>query len=255
MHDTGKYFVAIACLVSFVVFLLVFTATFVARPALEDALTGFVRSRVQQEVRERVGSVAGADAAALQRWFDDSATSAADFLANDLEPLVNYVVDSLCGLDCEEQEKDSFRDKVRGAGQLVLGGKVDAFNAISTQLKRFIRGKYLELVRALLAEVRIFSGINAALFAFVLGLLVAKWNNPKPVFLPATLLLVATATCALLYIFQQNWFLSIFLQDYSGYWYLAYVAVVFGFLVDVAFNRARVTKAVLDVFSSALASA
>lgn len=255
MHHTGKYLVAAASVAGCVAFLLVFIATFLARPTLEDALSAFVRARVQQEVRERVGSVAGADATVLQRWFDDSAESAADFLANDLEPMVNDVVDSLCGLDCEASDKDSLRDTLRNAGQAVLRDKVDTFTAISTQLKNFIRGKYLELVRALISEIRTFSGLNAALFAFVLALLAAKWRNPKVVFLPAVLLLAATGTCALLYIFHQNWFLSIFLQDYAGHWYLAYVAVVFAFLVDVAFNRARVTRSILNAFGAAISPA
>jgi hypothetical protein len=97
-------------------------------------LSAFVRARVQQEVRERVGSVTGADATVLQRWFDDGAESPADFLANDLEPMVNDVVDSLCGLDCEASDKDSFRDTLRNAGHAALRGKVDTFTAISALL-------------------------------------------------------------------------------------------------------------------------
>ena len=131
-------------------------------------------------------------------------------------------------------------------------GGSQEFGAISTQLKRFVRGKYLGLVRALISEIRIFSGINAALFALILALLLSKWREPQVVFLPASLLLVATVACAALYVFDQNWFFSIFLQRYSGYWYLAYVAVVFGLLLDIALNRGRVTRAILDVIGSGL---
>jgi hypothetical protein len=34
---------------------------------------------------------------------------------------------------------------------------------------------------------------------------------------------------------------------------LAYVAVVFGLLLDIAINRARVTRAILDIMGAAVA--
>jgi hypothetical protein len=253
MHEAGKYLIAGASLVGFLVSLSVFVATFTSRPALENAMSEFVRSRVQQEVRERLGSAAGADAGALQVWFEGRAEAAADFLENDLDSFVDSVVDSLCDIDCEESKKADLSNRLREVGEAFAKGGIEQFGAISTQLKGFIRGKYLDLVRALLSEIRIFSGINAALFAFILALLIGKWREPRFVFLPAALLLIATVACAAIYVFNQNWFFSIFLQRYSGYWYLAYVAVVFGLLLDIAINRARVTRAILDVIAVGLA--
>ena len=214
-------------------------------------MSAFVRSRVQQEVRERVGSAVGADAEALQEWFEAHSDAAADFLENDLDSF-GSVVDSLCDIDCEESKKADLGDRLRDVGEAIAKGRIEEFGAISTQLKRFVRGKYLDLVHALISEIRIFSGVNAALFALILALLLSKWREPRVVFLPAALLLIATLACAALYVFNQNWFFSIFLQRYSGYWYLAYVAVVFGLLLDIAINRGRVTRAILDVIGSGL---
>ena len=215
-------------------------------------MSAFVRSRVQQEVRERVGSAVGADAADLQEWFEAHAEAAADFLENDLDSFVDSVVDSLCDIDCEESKKADLGDRLRDLGEAIAKERIEEFGAISTQLKRFIRGKYLDLVHALISEIRIFSGINAALFALILALLLIKWREPRVVFLPASLLLIATVACAALYVFNQNWFFSVFLQRYSGFWYLAYVSVVFGLLLDIAINRARVTRAIFDVIGSGL---
>lgn len=252
MREIGKFLVAVATVVGFLVSFSVFVATFTSRPALQDAMGAFVRSRVQQEVRDRIGSAAGADAGALQDWFEARADAAAEFLENDLDSFVDSVVDSLYDIDCEESKKADLSDRLRDVGEAVAKSRIQEFGAISTQLKRFVRGKYLGLVRALISEIRIFSGINAALFALILALLLSKWREPPVVFLPASLLLVATVACAALYVFDQNWFFSIFLQRYSGYWYLAYVAVVFGLLLDIALNRGRVTRAIFDVIGSGL---
>lgn len=252
MREIGKYLVAAASFVGFLVFLSVFVATFTSRPALEDAMSAFVRSRVQQEVRERLGSAVGADAGALQEWFEAHAETATDFLENDLDAFVDEVVDSLCDIDCEESKKADLADRLRDTGEALAKRRIAEFGAISTQLKRFARGKYLDLVRALISEIRVFSGINAAVFALILALLLSKWREPRVVFLPASLLLIATLACTALYVFNQNWFFSIFLEQYWGYWYLAYVAVVFGLLLDIAINRARVTRAMLDIMGAAV---
>jgi len=251
MHEAGKHLVAAASLAGFVGFLLLFVATFAAQPALEEAMNGFVRSRVHQEVRERFGSAAGADATLLKRWFEASAESAADFLEHELEPLVDEVLDYCSYSD------DSDKDLLASGAKLVRAmfeQKIEEYGAIAIQLERFIRGKYTDLVHALMSEIRLFSGINTALFAAVLALLFARWREPAVVLVPAALLLVATAVCVAVYVFGQNWFFSIFLKDYAGYSYLAYVGVVFAFLLDIAFNRARVTQAILNSLPGVLAS-
>ncbi|MGB5694041.1 MAG: hypothetical protein WBM46_00180 [Polyangiales bacterium] len=252
MREIGKYLVVVASLLGLLVFLSVFVATFTSRPVLEDAMSGFVRSRVQQEVRDRLGSATGADAGALSEWFETHAEATAGFLENDLDAFVDYVVDSLCDVDCEESRKADITDWVRGASEAFAKRRIEEFGAISTQLKRFVRGKYLDLVRALISEIRVFSGLNAALFAYILALLLSRWREPRVVFLPASLLLIATVACSALYVFNQNWFFSIFLERYWGYWYLAYVAIVFGLLLDIAINRARITSAILDTIGAAL---
>ena len=252
VREIGKYLVAAATAVGFVVSFSVFVATFTSRPVLEDAMSGFVRSRVQQEVRDRLDSATGADAGALDEWFETHADATADFLENDLDAFVDYVVDSLCDIDCEESRKADLTDWVRGASEAFAKRRIEEFAGISTQLKRFVRGKYLDLVRALMSEIRVFSGLNAALFALILALLLGRWREPRVVFLPASLLLIATVACAALYVFNQNWFFSIFLERYWGYWYLAYVGIVFGLLLDIAINRARITRAILDAIGVAL---
>lgn len=149
MRQAGKHFIAIASLLSFAIFLSIFAATFVSHPAVEGRMSAFVRERVHQEVRERLGSLAGADATALQRWYQDSATSAADFLKSDFEPFVDSVLDSLSDTHGDDSPTVARARSFAEMGRDALQGQVDSHAAIAAQLEAFIRGKYAELVSAL----------------------------------------------------------------------------------------------------------
>lgn len=179
------------------------------------------------------------------------AEAAADFLEHELDPLVDKLLDWCSASDASDKGLIARGAKLMRAA---VERTIERYGAIATELERFVRGKYTELVHALMSEIRLFSGINTALFAAVLALLIARWREPGVVLVPADLLLIATAVCIAVYIFGQNWFFSIFLQDYAGYGYLAYVGVVFAFLVDIAFNRARMTQAALNISAAPLAS-
>jgi hypothetical protein len=60
------------------------------------------------------------------------------------------------------------------------------------------------------------------------------------------LLTVATIFCAYLYVFEQNWLLTIIHGDYLGLGYAAYLGVVFLFLCDIALNFGRVTTRLVN---------
>ena len=55
--------------------------------------------------------------------------------------------------------------------------------------------------------------------------------------------------------FLQNWLYTVLLGNYVGYGYLIWVGLVFAVLVDCVFNRARVSRAVMDVVGSIFSSA
>ena len=147
MREAGKYLITAASLAGFLGFLALFVATFASQPALEDAMNGFVRSRVHQEVRERFGSAAVADAALLKQWFDGSAEAAADFLEHELEPLVDKLLDW-----CSVSDGSDKGLIARGAKfvRAALEHTIERYGAIAAELERFIRGKYTELVHALI---------------------------------------------------------------------------------------------------------
>lgn len=58
-----------------------------------------------------------------------------------------------------------------------------------------------------------------------------------------------------IYVFGQDWFYTILYNDYMGAGYLAYVAAIFGFLMDIALNKARVTTEVINGIFNVIGSA
>ena len=82
--------------------------------------------------------------------------------------------------------------------------------------------------------------------------------KPKAIshlFVPGALLTGSTLVCSYFYIFRQNWLLTIIYNDYLGFTYLGYVFVVFLFLCDIVFNRARVTTEIINGILNAVGSA
>jgi hypothetical protein len=115
------------------------------------------------------------------------------------------------------------------------------------QLKLIIQEKYKSTTDNLKADIRIFSGSNFILFSLLLILALSKAKRLKALFVPAMLLLLATILSTLIYIFGQNWIYVLMSNNYMGFGYLIYVAVIFFFLCDIAFFEATFTQIVLDI--------
>ncbi|MBV7429683.1 MULTISPECIES: hypothetical protein [unclassified Acidovorax] len=114
---------------------------------------------------------------------------------------------------------------------------------MQAQLDALIRSAYMDTAEKLLRELRIFSGANALAFA-LLGL--AAWRRPHGAvgasLVPATAtLLVATLASSAVYLWGQNWLQTIVFGSYVGWAQLAYIALVYAWLCDLLFNRARIS--------------
>lgn len=66
------------------------------------------------------------------------------------------------------------------------------------------------------------------------------------------LLTLATILSSSIYLFGQDWFYTILYNDYMGFGYLVYIAVIFGVLMDIALNKARVTTEVINGIANAI---
>lgn len=127
--------------------------------------------------------------------------------------------------------------------------------ADNTRLTAYIQQKYLGLVAELKREIRIFTATNAVSFLLLLLIAFAKPQATRHLLFPGVLLLASTLFCAWLYLFSQNWLLTIIHGDYTGFAYTAYLGLVFLFFCDIGLNRGRVTTRIANGFASAAGSA
>ncbi len=155
----------------------------------------------------------------------------------------------MCGYDCER--KKSLTQSI-AAGYMERIANIQVAQA---RLGEIIKNKYMNIVNSLRTDLRIFLGANAVMFMI---LLLVSFQKPKAIahlFLPGIFLLVATIAASAIYLFGQDWFYTILYNDYMGFGYLAYLSTIFGFLMDVAFNKARVTTEIINAVLNAVGSA
>jgi hypothetical protein len=240
-------------IVGFSLFAILFWVTFGVPDTVEESAKGFVKKQIEKEVREKYTNskastfadkallIAGSLGYEEQRIRND--------LNNSLPEKVASVIAEMCGYDCE---------KKKAVAKSIAAGYMDSIANLQVaqqKLGSIIKGKYMEIVSNLRTDLRIFLGSNAAMF---LILLIVSFLKPKAVshlFLPGAFLLVSTIAASAIYMFGQDWFYTILYNDYMGFGYLAYIGVIFGFLMDVAFNKARVTTEIINGVLNAIGSA
>jgi len=152
-------------------------------------------------------------------------------------------------LDCECRQKweDWFESGLQT--NIVL------LQAANDQISRYIHSTYMDVATGLKRDIRIFTASNAAVFILLLLVSFLKPQAITHLFLPGVLLAISTLICSYFYIFEQNWLLTIIHSSYLGFAYLAWLGIVFLFLCDIAFNRARITTEILNAIFEAIGSA
>jgi hypothetical protein len=121
-----------------------------------------------------------------------------------------------------------------------------SLEALSMQLTGFIQASYMEVATDLKRDIRIFTATNAGMFLLLVLVSYLKPGAVRHLFAPGLLLCVATLLCAYLYVFEQNWLLTIIYGSYLGLGYAAYLGAVFLFLCDTALNRGRITTRLVN---------
>lgn len=229
------------------------SVTFVSPEKVEYSAKGFVKSQIEKEVREkqqamRESSVAEAALNISGRLGLEKEKIQAD-LDNKLPEKIASIVAAMCGYDCE---------KKKVLAQSIAAGYMERINSIKiaeSTLSDVVKGKYLEIVGNLKLDLRIFLGSNLSMFFILVAILFLKPIAVQHLSLPGLLLVVATVVASSIYVLGQNWFYTILYNDYMGFGYLIYVAVIFGFLLDITFNKARITSEIINGIANAVGSA
>jgi hypothetical protein len=151
-------------------------------------------------------------------------------------------------IDCIDKARSlTPEQRAKFDGWIEMGAQVTigSLTVDNSKLADLIQSGYLKVVAELKREIRGFTAINA--IAFLL-LLLASFLRPEAVrslFVPGALLFASTLLCAWLYVFEQNWLLTMVQGSYVGKAYAVYLGLVFLFLCDIALNRARITTRLL----------
>lgn len=231
-------------LLGFILFASLFALTFGVPTAIENSAKDFVKSQIEIEVKEtyqdsKAASVADKAKALYGKLGGEKASISQD-IENKLPEKIAATIASMCGYDCEKKKALTVSIK---QGFL---GRIASIEVAQQSLDDIIKGKYVEIVGNLKADLRIFLGANALMFLILLSLSFFKPAAITHLFLPGMLLLISTITASAIYLFGQDWFYTILYNDYMGFGYVFYLGLIFGFLMDITFNKARVTTSIIN---------
>lgn len=247
----------VGCLCGTLAFSALFAMTFVARPQIETAAGVFLRAEVERQARERYGARlehaldASEHAAAIATRLGKDAKALHAFSASRAPDAIGALLAELCHYDCEEKKQAKAREHAASIRDRIAESIVAAKTQIAG-LRDFVQGAYRQRLYALISEARVFTGLNAGLFALMLAMLWFKRRDMRLVLLPVAMLLVSTAGAAYLYFATQNWLWTILLSDYIGFWYLGIVALTLTFVIDISVFHARLTLNILGILPQAL---
>lgn len=232
---------------------ILFSITFSSPGAIEESAKGFVKHQIEKEIREKQQSLTDSSVAKNALRIAESLGLESEKIQQDLDnklpEKIASVIASMCGYDCERK---------KALAQSITSeylDRIEKINIAQNNLNDLIKGKYIEIVGNLKFDLRIFLGSNFTMFLILLMLSFAKPRAMAHLFLPGLLLVKATIASSIIYIYGQDWFYTILYNDYMGFGYLAYISLIFGILVDIALNRARVTTEIINGIANALSSA
>ena len=227
---------------------------------VEEIGKDFIKQELQDRTNEKIDRLADLDLSSsnnkvvklagkfLQRNEAQIARLQGD-LKNNLHVKLAAVIAEMRNLDCECRKKYEkwFEDGAKS--------QIASLQKMNEKLQDFMKGKYMQVANELKRDVRIFTVSSAGIFLLMLLVSFLKPRAVAHLYLPAILLTISTLVIAFFYIFEQNWLMTIIYSNYWGFAYLGYIGILFLFLCDIVFNKARVTTEIINAILSAIGSA
>ncbi len=251
------YALRIFGLLGFSLFSLVFSATFYAPDFVEKSAKDFITEQVKQETNSKINTIGLGDensslnklAERLQQANQQRIDALKKQLANSVHQKLASVIAEMSDLSCECRQDYAARLKQNYQNEMLT------LHNANEKLSDFMKTKYMDVTLKLKRDVRIFAASNALAMLMLFVISLVKQQAIKHLYLPAALLFIATTLCSYFYIFEQNWFFNIVYDDFLGWTYLGYLGIVYMFLCDIALNRARITRKIINAIAEAFGSA
>ncbi len=233
-----------------------FALTFHTPEWVEDFAADFIEKEVAERVDTAIDSIqppAGESAlaraaSALYAKNEEKVERYREDLREKVHEGMADAIAQARDLDCECRDKWAQWLKDGTSAQIRLLKKANQ------GISDFIQSNYARVVADLKRDIRIFTASNALVFLLILALAIGKPQACLQLFVPGILAATAALVCSYFYIFEQNWLLTILFNDYLGFTYLAYLAVVLALLCDIILNRARITTEIVNAVLEAVGS-
>ena len=238
-------------LVGILIFLPLFVLTFIKPNLVESSARFFIESELRASVDEKIEafrlpeqnkleSILGAKAQELSKETEQRLEQIRIKLKEDMPSILADELARLRNLNCE------CRNKIEQNIRDTLQSRIVSLERTRSKIVDFSHAKYMDIVRNLTSDVRIFLAVNSVVFLLLLFASLMRPTAVRHLFFPGALMVVSTIVCSYFYLFEQNWIYSIIFNDYTGFAYLTYLLFVFAMLCDIVFNRARITTEFLN---------
>ena len=230
-----------------------FLLTFLSPHTIEKEAQSFIAKKVSERTHEHIDKIGSGNI-----FKSKLMVLAKKQMQKEKEKLLTYkimlhekadekiasVISKMAKKDCECRKKHQ---------KFIHGVLTDAVKITSNGIKKieqFMSQSYMDIMQKVLDDFKIFAGSNFFVLVLILLLLHYKPLSTRTLEVLAGLMIVSSLIASYFYLFNQNWFFTLIFDDYVGFWYLLYLGILFGFLVDIGLNKARVTTNLLNGISS-----
>jgi len=212
-----------------ILFFSIFILTICTPDSIEKSSKSFIKKQIREEVQKAI--IKEKVSTALQLFIKKENSFLESIISDVVEQKVNFK-------NINSKPNSTKQTSLKFFSIFLIGEK---------KIDYWIEDKYDEISSNLKKNIRVFAGINFILFAFITTLLFYQSDNYKEIQLPSFLLFISTVISILLYLFIQDWAYTLVYNNYLGCWYLAYISVIFLFLLDITFNQGELTMKVLEI--------
>ncbi|PTB83866.1 hypothetical protein C9926_00745 [Sulfurovum lithotrophicum] len=233
-----------------------FIYSFTSSQTIEKNARGFIKEQVAKKTHEKIDNIGSKHkdnklvklSANLFKKKKEQLALYKESLKLKIDEKLANVMAKMLDLNCECRQK--YKERFHN----IITMKIIDLKTATKKLETFMTAKYMYVVENIIKDFRIFLGSSFFVLLLMLILLYTKPQATIQIDVLASMMLVSTVVSSYLYIFKQNWFYTIIYNDFIGYAYLMYLGIIFLFLCDIIFNKARITTEIVNAILSALGS-
>lgn len=219
----------------------------------ERTALGFAKTEVTRALQEQFeGSTAAQGLEKLSDRLRLRKQTLRDTAQGDLPEMVGTVIANYCRCTPASQART---DAAAAAVRAGLKASAAHMGLAQTRVTEMIKGRYDSTIAGLRRDLMIFLGTNLAAFMLIGAASFARTSRRTLIIYPALLLGLTVVVCSGFYLLNTDWFYTLLFQNFIGFGYSIWIAVLFALLIDIVLNYARITLRILSNLPSGLVPA